>query len=94
MKAEDLPIKLLSLAPALYELFKIASELNMTIGQLAMSYVQQQLIIDEIIIGVDSVEQLRKNVLDLEHNISEPYMKLINEILVGDTTLLNPQNWK
>jgi aryl-alcohol dehydrogenase-like predicted oxidoreductase len=94
MKAEDLPIKLLSLAPALYELFKIASELNINIEQLAMTYVQQQLNIDKIIIGVDSVEQLRKNVLDVDFKISEPYMKLISEILVEDITLLNPQNWK
>ncbi|MGB3608056.1 MAG: aldo/keto reductase [Psychroserpens sp.] len=78
------------------ELTQIAhiSETNkLPLAQLALNYCLQQPSIDNVLIGVESKEQLEINIEALRHTLSNDDMQAINEITVKDVNLLNPSLW-
>jgi aryl-alcohol dehydrogenase-like predicted oxidoreductase len=87
--------KLSPLAPYVEKLQRLAAVHEAPLNQLALNYALAQPYIDKVLIGVDSIEQLRENV----HAIwpaTPAYRHLfgqVNEIHVEETTLLNPANW-
>lgn len=72
----------------------IAKEENMTISALALSYCLRQKHIDQVLIGVDSVEQLTENIEASNHRIRPEIMDRIKAIRVKNVDLLNPSLWK
>lgn len=64
------------------------------IGYLALNYCLRQPDIDGVIIGVDSLAQLKENILYAVSDVSDEYMREINEIKIDDIELLNPSLWK
>lgn len=94
MDIPDLPSRLYSLAHYLTKIQTIASELNVSIAELALAYVKKQPFIDGIIIGVDSASQLVDNFLATGFEMDEYYYNRVNEIIVKEKALLNPQNWQ
>lgn len=94
MNIADLPSKLSSLVPHLTEIQRIATELNISIAELALAYVKKQPYIDGIIIGVDSAMQLVNNFLATDFEMDDYCYNLVNAIKVKETALLNPQNWQ
>lgn len=92
--AEDrLPKKLKGLEQYLKLVNEIAHENNLEIFELALSYVFSFEAIDGIIIGVDSLTQLKKNISVVKSKNSNNLLKSINEIVVKESFLLNPSNW-
>jgi aryl-alcohol dehydrogenase-like predicted oxidoreductase len=73
---------------------KISLKYSTSIGSLALNYCLQQSNIDGVLIGVDSLAQLKENILYSENNISFEYMNEINAIRIDDIELLNPSLWK
>ena len=61
--------------------------------ELALSYCLSQKNIDSVIIGVDSLVHLNKNVKASLYKIEEVTVQKINSIKVNDFNLLNPSLW-
>lgn len=67
-------------------------EHNLTTEQLALQYVLQKNYINKVLIGVDSKEQLLKNLEIVNENLEIPH-KTIDKINFEEVELLNPTNW-
>jgi len=89
----DLPSKLKPLLPYLERIHEIAKKARVSIEQLALSYVLQQDEIDNVIYGVDSIEQLKKNIEMSKVEIIENIFETVNQINVKEIELLYPKNW-
>lgn len=93
--AASLPGKLSPLAPYVEKLHRLAAVHETPLNQLALNYALAQPYIDKVLIGVDSIEQLREN-LHAIWPATPAYRHLfgqVNEIHVEETLLLNPANW-
>ena len=73
---------------------QITLQSSCSIEELALSYCIQQQNIDNVIIGVDSMNHLEANLKASSYTIGEESMKIINTIKVEDLDLLNPSLWK
>ena len=83
-----------SLKSELEILNRIANKSNCSMEELALSYCLHQKNINNIIIGVDSINQLNANIRAASYNILEDDIKVINNINIKDLDLLNPSLWK
>lgn len=92
-KTNNLPKKLLPLKPYLEKLNNICIENNISISELALNFVKQNKNIDKIVIGSDSVSQLKENISVMSHDLEPDLIKSIKEINVIEKELLNPVNW-
>jgi aryl-alcohol dehydrogenase-like predicted oxidoreductase len=72
----------------------LSEENSASISQLALSYCLQQENIDNVLIGVDSIRQLKENVKAVNYKIEPKTVDSINTIKVQDLDLLNPSLWK
>lgn len=83
-----LPEKLQPLKPYLQQLDEYAQMHKMTISELAMNYNVQNTYLGGVLIGVDTLEQLKTNI----QMVSDRPIDL--EIDVHEKKILNPVNWK
>ena len=90
---EELPSKLKPLIPYLGRLLEIKNEEHVSMEQLALSYVLQNNEIDHVIIGIDSLEQLKDNINISNKTISADTIESINKLNVKEVELLYPKNW-
>jgi uncharacterized protein len=93
MPIDSLPEKLKPLKIYLEKIHSIAIENNMSLEQLALSYVLNNPLIDYVIIGVDTLDQLKKNLTISAIHISQKLVNAVNNIHVIETELLYPKNW-
>ncbi len=71
------------------------SERNFTsVGSLALNYCLNQSDIDGVLIGVDSLVQLKENIKFSKKYESLPYLNEVNAINIENIELLNPSLWK
>lgn len=89
----DLSEKLIPIKNELTEIQELAKSNNIEMSGLALSYVSQQDCIDKILIGVDTVEQLRLNLEALRFSIPVEVLNKIDKLDIKDKSLLNPSNW-
>jgi aryl-alcohol dehydrogenase-like predicted oxidoreductase len=89
----EIPSKLKSLLPHIDEIRRIAYNAGTSIKQLALSYVLQQNEIDNILFGVDTIQQLKENIELSQIVLSENVLNEINQIDVKEFQLLYPKNW-
>ena len=66
---------------------------NASILQLALSYCLKQKNIDNVIIGVDSLNQLVDNLDTLNYNLKQKTLESINTINVKNLDFINPSLW-
>lgn len=93
IEPDKLPQKLLSLAPYCHKLHSLARMNNIQLGHLAIQYVLEKQYIDGILIGVDTVEQLKTNIHWIKTTIKSAVFDEIDKIFVQETELLNPAKW-
>ena len=94
MNNEKLPKKLLPLKKYLDCIDSLCKKFNVSIGELALNFVNENKFIDKIIIGVDSSTQLNQNIQMIKKwDNKNDINKLINKIIVKEQDLLNPINW-
>tara|TARA_B100000795_G_scaffold234805_1_gene194141 strand:+ start:8917 stop:9765 length:849 start_codon:yes stop_codon:yes gene_type:complete len=94
MDSKNLPKKLMPLKKYLDSIDSICRELNVSIGELALNFVNQNQYIDKIIIGVDSSNQLDQNIKMIKNwKVNSNLNELINKIKVKECHLLSPINW-
>lgn len=75
-------------------LSNISSRTGYSIGEIALKYCLGQQNIDGVLIGVDSLKQLKENILFSKSQINELIINEINTIKIENTELLNPTLWK
>lgn len=90
---DNLPPKIKPLTTSIEIVKQIANSHTLEMASLALNYAYQQEFIDNVLIGVDTVEQLELNMKCLEKPISHTIIEQINGIDVAEKTLLNPSNW-
>jgi len=55
--------------------------------------VLHQNLIDEVLIGVESISQLKTNLSQIFTSFEEEVAQEIEQIIVSDSNLLSPANW-
>ena len=85
---------LLPLKKNLMELRLIVKNSNISMESLAINYAVNKSYVDKVLIGVDSIEQLRKNVKVTEDIFDKSIYRNVDYIQIENTNLLNPANWK
>lgn len=94
MNPSALNERLLSLQPALNSLHKIITAHAQTVESVALQFVSENPFVDQVVIGVDSPQQLQSNILSVESEaIPEALFHLIREIPISHPELLNPATW-
>jgi len=83
-----------SLKHEMSQLSNISKSSEAPIEQLALNYCLQQTTIDNVLIGVDSKQQLEDNLQSLNHTLENATMNDINTIQVSNINLLNPSLWE
>lgn len=93
MESSTLPLNLKDLIPYIDRLKKLAQKLNVSIGEMALNYSLTQPLIDNVLIGVNTREQLASNLAISELEMPVHIVQEIDNIDVKEIGLLNPQNW-
>lgn len=94
MKKENSNNTRLKLVKEIDLLQNISFKTGYSIGEIALKYCIQQQSIDGVLIGVDSIEQLKENILFSKSQINEKIIDQINKIKIKNIELLNPTMWK
>ena len=77
----------------LEEIHKISLDNNISISNMALSYVFNKPYIDNIVIGVDSLLQLKQNLKSINFKMNEDVINSINDIKIKNKEFLNPVAW-
>jgi len=85
---------LLPLKHNLSKLSLILKNNNISIESLALNYPLNKTYVDKVLIGVDSLEQLKNNIKATENDFDKSIYEKIDCIQIKNTKLLNPSNWK
>lgn len=93
MDQNKLPQKLTPLKKYLTEIHQLTHETGYSMSDVALNYVTSQKNIDRVLIGVETVEQLKNNISSLQKQIPKSLIDQINSINVKETELLNPAFW-
>ncbi|MBI1307986.1 MAG: aldo/keto reductase [Bacteroidetes bacterium] len=91
---EEIPESLSALKPALKHIREITKRYNTNLETIALWYVCKQELIDKVLIGVDSLTQLQKNIRSLHVILPNDVMLEIEGIIIDNPALLYPSNWK
>lgn len=89
---KDNPI-IKALIEELKYIHKFSEQINISLQKLALNYCLQQKGIDQVLIGVDNLKQLKQNLIDANYGLSVEHMDSINKILIKNINLLNPSLW-
>ena len=73
---------------------EISRNENTSISALALSYCLLQKTIDNVLIGVDSLNHLKDNIKSISYKITPQTIEHINTIKIKNLDLLNPSLWK
>jgi aryl-alcohol dehydrogenase-like predicted oxidoreductase len=90
---KSLPERLLPLKENLTLLNNIAKTHQLSLEDLCLGFINNQSFVDKIIIGVDSVEQLNKNINSAKILISNELTNEIYNIKIDHPNLIDPVNW-
>ncbi len=77
----------------LEQLNQLINQLNCSMEEIALSYCLNQKNIDNVIVGVDSIDHLNTNINASSYKIDDNTIKKINCIKIKDLDLLNPSLW-
>jgi aryl-alcohol dehydrogenase-like predicted oxidoreductase len=75
-------------------ILQMAKKNKISISDLALGYCMSQNTINNVIIGIDSLDHFNNNLSSARYLLSNNLLKEINNILVPDRDLLNPSLWK
>ena len=89
-----LNIKSLEIKEAIIKLQEICKLYRCDICQLALLYCLFQKNIDYLLIGVDSIGHLKKNISIASDSLEKGFLEDINNIVISDKSLINPSKWR
>lgn len=87
------PEQLDSLKTHVNTLIDLTKEHDISMSNLALQYVLSKDYIDGVVIGVDSLDQLKENIRVAQLEISPRLIAQIDNITIKNFELLNPSNW-
>jgi aryl-alcohol dehydrogenase-like predicted oxidoreductase len=90
---QELPKKLKPLKSYLNRIKALSFKYNVSVSKMAMLYVLSFSEIDGIIVGIDSLDQLKENIDICSSVLSQDLLNELNEIRVNEIELINPVNW-
>ncbi|MCA2770971.1 MAG: aldo/keto reductase [Cytophagales bacterium] len=93
MESNNLPAKLKDLIPYLNKLKELAQKMKISVEGMALKYALNQSLIDNVLIGVNTQDQLASNLINSKLELPSNFVQEIDCIDVSETNLLNPQNW-
>ncbi|MDR1584533.1 MAG: aldo/keto reductase [Prevotellaceae bacterium] len=82
------------LKPYLLALQSYCLKQGIDVENLALQYVLKNPLVDRVLIGIDSIAQLKRNIEATTSNICVDDIDFVHSILVREKDLLNPVNWK
>ncbi len=91
---DELPNNLMQLRPYLEKLHFLAEKYSVGIEEMAIQYALSFRDIDFVLIGIDSINQLKSNLNFANNKINTKLKEEIDLIHVNEFELLNPVNWK
>lgn len=92
-ETNELPITLYPLKSYLRDLKDLAFSNRMTLTELSLLYPISKEYIDGVIVGVESIMQLRENIISLNKIMPKSIEHTIDQIKFEFVDLLNPSNW-
>lgn len=93
MSLNKIPPKLKPLEKYLKKLNELINDFNVSIEALALQYAIRKEYIDGVLIGVDSLKQLKNNLEAIHLNLPNVAFNEIDNIIVDEIELLNPATW-
>ena len=87
------PNGLQPLQPYMQQIHSLASEWRITMEEMAIGYVMNQAAIDHVLLGVDTLEQLKTNIAHASKQLPGEVMNFLDKLHVHETALLYPKNW-
>jgi aryl-alcohol dehydrogenase-like predicted oxidoreductase len=93
---EPLSLKgnIIGLQEELIMIKNIAQDYGMSISDLCIQYAFYHKEIDQVVIGVNTIEQLKSNINSSRNQISSEIIDRVNKIRVKNTSMLYPYNWR
>lgn len=91
---EELPEELKGLEVYKSKLEELGRKLSMQAAELALHYVYNKDFITSTILGVDSVDELDKNIRTIEKKETINYLSLLYDLEVTERRLIDPRQWK
>lgn len=90
----QLELKFKELAPLIAQVKGLADSYQLTYQDLLLRYVITRPYIDEVVVGLESKEQLLANIQSAQKNqINSDLVMQIESLSIPPTTLLNPASW-
>lgn len=93
MNKNTLPVNIAPLKKYLAKLEELSTKYNISIRDMALKYVFSKSYIDNIIIGIDSLDQLKMNLNTSRHRINPNLVNDIESLLIEEISLIHPVNW-
>ena len=90
---DTLKPNLLPLKKDLSDLSLLSKNSNIALADLALNYPLGKSYIDKVLIGVDSLDQLEKNIKATENDFDKSIYEGVDCIQIENIKLLNPSNW-
>jgi aryl-alcohol dehydrogenase-like predicted oxidoreductase len=90
---DDLPKKIFPLSPYLKGVATFCKERNISIEELALNAVIHNKYIDGVLIGVDNLAQLMKNIESILPEYTFDMKDFVDSITIKEKDLLKPINW-
>lgn len=94
MEEKLIPPHLEELKTSIANLKQLSSDLNLSMTELCLGYLNGYPYIDGIVIGVDSLDQLKSNLNAGKANLNNEAMITIQKLSISNQALLNPANWE
>ncbi len=89
---DNLPRNLIGARKNIQNLRNLARDNNVSINVICLNYVRQNLLIDKIVIGVDSPDHLKKNAQIID--ISNYFDDVLTNLAINDDDILMPYRWQ
>lgn len=93
MNQDEIPARLLHLAPYLERIRSLAAAAEAPLETLALHYVLSKSSIDQAVVGVDHAAHLQRNLAQTK-GIPPSVLAEVDQLRVAEPELLNPVNWK
>ena len=93
MKPEKLPVNLVGISHKLSQLQSIAANSNISIHFLCLSFCLANTNIDKVILGVDSLQNLKDNISNLNNKTEQTVTDQLCALKEENESLILPINW-
>ena len=94
MDLQTLPGKLIELKPSLEKLQQLSIHYDIPLANIALAYAAARQDIDKVLMGVDTLSQLKVNLENYNQSLPAELVQEIDALEVRNVNLLNPTNWK